>query len=162
MKNKIVKSENYNSIFNAKTGMFMRWGKTVNDDPDYCEIGPEILDIEISEVCHQGCKFCLIPGEKILTQKGEIQIEDLKIGDIVYSFDELKKIRVENTIEQVFERNYDGKVIKVYLENGRTITCTPNHKIYTTNRGWIPAENITEDDDVVDVVISVEDWKSIT
>jgi len=55
---KTYKSENYNFIFNKKTGFFARWGKTQEDDPEYSPFGPEILDIEISTICHKGCTFC--------------------------------------------------------------------------------------------------------
>lgn len=52
------KSPNYNYIFNYKTGLFARWGKTIEDDPEYSPFGPEILDIEISTKCSNGCSFC--------------------------------------------------------------------------------------------------------
>jgi MoaA/NifB/PqqE/SkfB family radical SAM enzyme len=43
---------------NEKTGYFRRWGKDICNDPQYSPIGPEILDIQISNICHNGCKFC--------------------------------------------------------------------------------------------------------
>lgn len=48
----------YNYIFDDKTGFFARWGKTLEDDPQFSPIGNEILDIQISDICHVGCKFC--------------------------------------------------------------------------------------------------------
>lgn len=57
---KSVSSENYNMKFDKETGVMMRWGKTVNDDPDMSTFGPEILDIEISAggSCLGNCPFC--------------------------------------------------------------------------------------------------------
>ena len=55
---KKFKSPGYNYHFNSKDGLFLRWGKDVKDDPDYSPFGPGILDIEISSVCSNGCKFC--------------------------------------------------------------------------------------------------------
>jgi MoaA/NifB/PqqE/SkfB family radical SAM enzyme len=55
---KTVSMPGYNYKFNEKTGLFMRWGDTYEDDPIFSPIGPEILDLELSEVCHQGCKMC--------------------------------------------------------------------------------------------------------
>ena len=49
--NKIVRSENYNYNFNKNTGLFARWGKTLNDDPDFIPFGVEIADIEITTSC---------------------------------------------------------------------------------------------------------------
>lgn len=57
-KNKIVRAIGYNYNFSKITGAFMRWGETTNDDPTFSPFGPEILDIEISTICHQNCSFC--------------------------------------------------------------------------------------------------------
>ena len=57
-KRRVVKSENYNTFFNKKTGFFARWGKTEDDDPIQAPM-PEIADIEISSgLCHNSCPFC--------------------------------------------------------------------------------------------------------
>jgi radical SAM protein with 4Fe4S-binding SPASM domain len=52
------------------TGLFARWGRTEEDDPSYSPFGPEILDIEVSTICHgpgAPCKWCY----KSNTSKGE-------------------------------------------------------------------------------------------
>jgi len=55
---KVFHSQNYNYIFNLENGLFIRWGKTKEDNPSYSEFGPEILDIEISTICSNNCSFC--------------------------------------------------------------------------------------------------------
>lgn len=61
---KIVKSENYNYIFNKQTGFFARWGKNKNDDP-IMSPAPEILDLEISSgKCMKSCSFCYKENSK--------------------------------------------------------------------------------------------------
>ena len=59
---KICRFTNYNYNFDKQTGFFARWGKTKEEDPKYSPVGPEILDLEISEICHgingTPCKFC--------------------------------------------------------------------------------------------------------
>lgn len=60
---KVLKSKNYNFLFNKEDGFFARWGKTQNDDGNL-DLGlPEIADIEIAEVCEGvpgigPCAFC--------------------------------------------------------------------------------------------------------
>lgn len=58
---KQFRSDTYNYNFNTETGYFERWGETEEDDPIMAPF-PEILDIEISTVCHGPaggpCKFC--------------------------------------------------------------------------------------------------------
>jgi hypothetical protein len=89
---KLVRSENYNYNFNKKSGLFMRWGKTKNDDPEFSPYGPEILDIEISTICHGAngipCSFCY----KSNTAKGHNM-----------SFETFKKIldKLPKTIGQI-------------------------------------------------------------
>lgn len=50
----------YNLKFDRDSGVMVRYGKTLNDDPDMCKYGPEILDIEISAggQCLGNCPFC--------------------------------------------------------------------------------------------------------
>lgn len=58
---KTVRSKGYNYNFDYKTGLFVRWGKTQQDDPLYSPFGPEIADIEISTVCNglgKPCSHC--------------------------------------------------------------------------------------------------------
>ena len=64
---KRIASPGYNLVFDSKTGFMARWGKTKDDDPLMCPVGPEIADIEISTICHgigpdmarrRPCSFC--------------------------------------------------------------------------------------------------------
>jgi len=58
---KCVKSKKYNVVFDKDSGFSARWGETKNDDPQMAPF-PEILDIEVSEICHgingKPCPFC--------------------------------------------------------------------------------------------------------
>ena len=55
---KFLKSPNYNYSFNKNNGMFIRFGTTLNEDPDYSPYGPEIIDMEISTICSKACSWC--------------------------------------------------------------------------------------------------------
>jgi len=39
-----------------------------------------------------------------------------------------------------------AQIIELELDNGSTIKLTPDHKVYTENRGWIEAANLTDED----------------
>lgn len=63
---RILSSKSYNYIFNKKSGVFIRWGQTKEEDPEYAPF-PEILDIEVSTICNgipnvsgieSPCAFC--------------------------------------------------------------------------------------------------------
>ncbi len=49
---KWVNSPNYHYIFRKADGLFLRWGKTHEDDPQWSPIGAELADVEISK---NGC-----------------------------------------------------------------------------------------------------------
>lgn len=61
---KQVRTPEYNCDFDTKTGKFKRWGASRDtcDDPQYSPIGPELVDMEISTICHGisgvPCKHC--------------------------------------------------------------------------------------------------------
>jgi hypothetical protein len=57
---KVLCSDGYNYMFNKKNGVFLRTGKTNDDDPQFSPFGPEILDIEISSGgdCLGKCLWC--------------------------------------------------------------------------------------------------------
>jgi len=64
---KHLQSPEYNYAFSLGVGRLMRWGLTKDMDPEFCKYGPEILDIEVSTICHgvkmpdgnyQPCRFC--------------------------------------------------------------------------------------------------------
>ena len=53
----------YNCGFCKTNGFTAKFGKTLDDDPDWCPLGPEIMDLEISvngcpRVGGKNCRFC--------------------------------------------------------------------------------------------------------
>lgn len=53
----------YHCFFCKLTGFNLRFGKTIDDDPEYCELGPEIADIEIvtgscPKISSENCRWC--------------------------------------------------------------------------------------------------------
>ena len=53
----------YNCFFNKLTGYNIRFGKEVDEDPSWCELGPEIADIEVvtgscPKVNSENCRWC--------------------------------------------------------------------------------------------------------
>ena len=77
-----------------------------------------------------------------------IAIENVKIGSKVFSYNFEKKEKEIKEVKRTFEHLFEGDLIKVTLENGDVIKCTPNHKIYTANRGYVEAKDLTEMDEV--------------
>lgn len=98
---KILRSHNYNYVFDKKNGRFARWGKDMEDDPQFAPF-PEILDIEITKSCggipdengvEAPCKFCYksnIPGRESMSfetfkgifDKFEIEVDGKRINPL--------------------------------------------------------------------------------
>lgn len=110
---------------------------------------PDLVDVCITSFCHFNCSFCLVEGTNISTDRGLVPIELINIGDVVNSFDVESQEYVLNEVEQIFKRTYDGDLIDIELEDGTIISITPNHEIYTKNRGWILADELTINDDIL-------------
>lgn len=81
---------------------------------------------------------CFIKGTLVSTPNGPIPIQDIREGQLVYSYSgkttQLKKV------EQVhmFGVDSDPKPMIQLLINGKTITSTYDHEYYVDNR-WVPA-----------------------
>lgn len=50
--------QHYKTIFNQKTGFFVRMEDRGYEEPFWCETGPELLDVSITNYCERRCKFC--------------------------------------------------------------------------------------------------------
>lgn len=43
----------------------------------------------------------------------------------------------------------DAEVMEITSDTGKTIRCTPDHKVYTKNRGYVMAKNLSETDELM-------------
>lgn len=50
--------QHYKTLFNQRTGFFMRLEDDGYSEPFWAEEGPELLDISITNYCERGCQFC--------------------------------------------------------------------------------------------------------
>lgn len=107
----------------------------------------EIEDVAINSQCFANC---FIAGTKINTSSGYKDIKDITINDTVISFDTEKLLFEEQYVYQLFKNYYNGKLIKIELDNNNIIYCTPNHKFFT-NCGWVEACNLTLDHELTSI-----------
>lgn len=94
---------------------------------------------------------CVSEKTLIRTPFGDKKITEIRKGDLVVSYNIEKNIFENKKVLDTFINHTSSKSAKMYrieLENGRKIELTGNHPVYTTNRGWVKAENLTEQDDI--------------
>lgn len=149
---KVLESPDYNYVFNATSGFFARWGKTKEEDPTWSPFGPEIMDIEISdgESCPMTCAFCSPAGTMVNTPNGKVAIETVKPTDLVIGYDVEKKSPKIQEVAEIYSRHYTGQLICIELDNGQVLKLTPEHEIFTKNRGWLAAGNLAETDEILE------------
>ena len=124
-----------------------------NHGKNFIELPPEnseFYDVSLGTYCPENCNFCFLEDTVIQTLTGKKEIKYILKGEKVYSYNHnTQDIELKN-VDQVYEREYSGDIISIELENGNVINCTPNHKIYTKNRGYVEAKDLTEDDELLD------------
>lgn len=94
---------------------------------------------------------CLSGDTLIYTNMGKVSIKEIVDNKL-----ELKVLTLnekENTFEwkkiKDYFNNGKKKLIEIELEDGNILKCTPEHEIYTKNRGWVKAIELTENDELV-------------
>ena len=119
-----------------------------SDDENFIPTRIESLDCKITNQCNMGCAFCFVEGTEVDTKEGKIKIEEIKPETEVYSYNINSNLIEYNKVLNTFKRHYKGKIIKIYIGN-YVISCTPEHHIYTQNRGYVEAKDLQYDDEVL-------------
>jgi len=160
-----------NTIAGITGGQYMNYGRNATFQANLGDIyalqRSEILDQRTCNYClsvdgrivekddpfaqntifHSGC---FIAGTQVKTKDGDKNIEDVKVGEKVYTHKDNWK-----SVYHTMARAYSGDIMHIELENGKVITCTPNHPFWV-NGEWVPAEDLTADSvlssDILDIV----------
>jgi len=108
---------------------------------------------------------CMLPETEIITNKGTLSLEEIfkmnghninemkNIDKTFFEVTEDLKVKDMNDEWQNISKLYINGVEDTYtvtFEDGYSVTCTPNHKFLTSNRGWVRADELTEEDNVID------------
>ena len=99
------------------------------------------------------------PGEaRVHTDKGLVRFDDLvrrvQDGETfgVYTHEATNESapaeRVELTSPEAFMITGRNPIARLRFSNGLVLRCTPGHKIFTDNRGYVAAQDLTVDDRV--------------
>ena len=93
----------------------------------------------------EGCftedtKIKLVDGRSLTIR--ELLLEQQYKDNYVYTFNETKKIIEPKRIRKVFQTKITKDLVKVTLDNGETITCTPNHRFMLRDGSYEEIQNI--------------------
>ncbi|HLF69542.1 MAG TPA: LAGLIDADG family homing endonuclease, partial [Actinomycetota bacterium] len=101
---------------------------------------------------------CFTGDTRVHTDKGLVRFDDLVIraarGETfgIYTHDATNKDAPAECVELTNPTQYMvtgvNEVLRLKFSNGMEVRATPNHKFFTTNRGMVPAAELTEADKV--------------
>lgn len=131
--------------------------ESMRDEAIVSQIAKYAKDKTIGIVAIDEIHKCFDYDTMITTDWGKLSIGSIvtnKLPVNVLSYNEVTNTVELKPVVNWFENTIAEKMIELTIEadNGeiKTIKCTPNHRFYTKNRGWVEAQDLTEDDDLTD------------
>ena len=89
--------------------------------------------------------ICFEAGTVVHAKSGFVEIQNLKIGDSIYSWNiELSKLEL-SVIDKTFQNKTKG-IYKITTENNDIINVTEEHPIYVKKKGWVKVKNLKIND----------------
>jgi ribonucleotide reductase alpha subunit len=102
---------------------------------------------------------CFPADQRVLTDKGLIRIGDMvrraanEEQFAVYTNDVTAEADPQDRVTATSPTRYmvtgRNEILELRFSDGARLRCTPGHRIWTANRGWVHAEELTADDRVV-------------
>lgn len=77
---------------------------------------------------------CFVAGTKISTPSGDVNIEDINVGDVVFN-------QIGTGVVEGVSKKESDCIYSVEISNGEIINCTGNHPFFT-ERGWKKASEL--------------------
>lgn len=97
---------------------------------------------------------CVDPNLLLETNQGKLRMEEVidrhQLGEelsvLAHDFDtgRDRMVKVRESVKKLGNKEW----VEIELENGDIVRTTADHEIFTTNRGWVEAADLTEDDDI--------------
>jgi len=138
-------------LFNKSSGTKLRMSFDAQSAPYVKSTLPELVDLKITNYCAYGCAFCLVPGTQISTPSGVIPIEQITVGDEVLAYNESVDKIEPAMVAATYERDYDGDLYEIEMDNGVKVCITPEHEIFVKGKGWIQARECEENDEILHI-----------
>jgi len=100
-----------------------------------------------------GTNPCCVDGDTVITTSaGKMTmrelVEKVENGETisVLSYDEATCSVELQPVEEAAMTREDADVIMIETEDGQVLTLTPDHRVFTENRGYVEAAHLTEED----------------
>lgn len=117
-------------------------------DPQYV-----IVDYRVEAFTEYGIKigeistnytYCFVAGTKVKTENGFKNIEDIKVGEKVYSYNlENNELELKKVLHIIESSTIDTYKMTI---GGKTVEMSPKHQIYIIDKGWARAYDVKTGD----------------
>ncbi|WP_433431503.1 polymorphic toxin-type HINT domain-containing protein [Nonomuraea sp. CA-141351] len=87
---------------------------------------------------------CFPAGTLVDTEDGPRRIEDIRVGDRVWSADPATGTRTLRTVTRLFHRSV-GALTRVTTDDG-TLSASPGHRFWVQGKGWTEARDLRPGD----------------
>ena len=84
--------------------------------------------------------YCFVAGTKVKTESGFKKIEDIKVGEKVYSYNlENNELELKTVTHLIKSSTIDTYKMTI---GGKTVEMSPKHQIYIVDKGWVRAYDV--------------------
>lgn len=99
-------------------------------------------------VIYRKTRQCFAGSSQVWTPNGPCRIDEIKVGDLIYSLDRNGMLCTSN-VRKVYA-NGIGECVEVRTKTGHRSVVTPDHE-FLTRRGYVKASNLRNDDIIIEV-----------
>ena len=91
---------------------------------------------------------CFVAGTKVKTENGFKNIEDIKVGEKVYSYNlDTNKLELKNVTNSIISQTLETYFITI---GNNTFEVTPRHELYIIDKGWTRTFDVKTGDRMLD------------
>lgn len=98
---------------------------------------------------------CITEDTMINTNKGSLSVSEITDRFLQGEEFQILSYNIEKNRVEFQNLLFSGKtrknaeIIQLELEDGKILKLTPDHKVYTANRGYVEAKDLTNEDDLI-------------
>jgi len=102
---------------------------------------------------------CFAPGTLVNIYSGFKVIEEIKVGDLVWSYDENLEKPVMNEVAEIFQFERDDLLEVIF--NDSSFICSPEHPWFDIKAGWVETRDLTKENKIMLVEGGFDEIKGI-